>query len=191
MRRSRQNYRDFRRAFRAHMRQAKQDFQRDWDETVHGGSRDRYSMNEEDEYGYENGAKGRDKAALGYESRSRFYLDKRNGKFLGVCAGIADYTGISAVWIRLAIVMMVLFGFPPVIFAYFIAAFVVPSKPRAHYDEQPAEQEFWRNVRTKPHATVRDVRLRFKDMERRLRDMERHVTSGSRRLDREINALQD
>ena len=25
------------------------------------------------------------------ESRTRFYLDKRNGKIMGVCAGIADY----------------------------------------------------------------------------------------------------
>ena len=28
-------------------------------------------------------------------SRTRFYRDKRNGKIMGVCAGIADYTGID------------------------------------------------------------------------------------------------
>src|SRR3546814_20447585 len=34
--------------------------------------------------------------------RTKFYLDKQNGKFMGVCAGIADYTGIDVVWVRVA-----------------------------------------------------------------------------------------
>mgnify|MGYP006204019789 CR=1 FL=1 len=29
------------------------------------------------------------------ESRTRFYLDKRNGKIMGVCAGIANYLAIA------------------------------------------------------------------------------------------------
>lgn len=124
-------------------------------------------------------------------SRSRFYLDKRRGRFLGVCAGIADYTGIGATWVRLAFIAAFFFGVPFIIIGYFIAAFVAETKPREFEEEAPREQEFWRNVRTRPHTTVRDVRLRFKEMERRLRDMERYVTSKSRRLDREINALGD
>ncbi|MES2905393.1 MAG: PspC domain-containing protein, partial [Pseudomonadota bacterium] len=28
-------------------------------------------------------------------SRTRFYRNKREGKILGLCAGIADYTGID------------------------------------------------------------------------------------------------
>lgn len=199
MKRTRQNYRDFKRAYRSHMRKAKDDFQRDWEDTIGRKTADPYDVNGDGMYGYDEngeyvgkkGQSGRGNSNLGYESRSRFYLDKRNGKFLGVCAGIADYTGISAIWIRLAFVLMVLFGFPPIIFGYFIVAFVANAKPRAHYEERPEEQEFWRNVRTRPHTTVRDVRLRFKEMERRLRDMERHVTSGSRRLDKEIAALRD
>lgn len=162
------------------MDKAKADFQADWDETM--------NLKESADTSARDDSR---RAHLGYESRSRFYLDKRNGKFLGVCSGIADYTGIGAIWIRLALVMMVLFGFAPVIFGYFIVAFIATSKPHAHYNEEPEQQEFWRNVRTRPHTTVRDVRLRFKEMERRLRDMERHVTSGSRRLDREISALRD
>src|SRR5690349_20384436 len=34
-------------------------------------------------------------------SRTRFYLDKRNGKFMGVCAGIADYTGFDVTLVRI------------------------------------------------------------------------------------------
>ena len=31
-------------------------------------------------------------------SRTKFYLDKANGKWLGVCSGLADYTGIDVIW---------------------------------------------------------------------------------------------
>ena len=34
--------------------------------------------------------------------RTRFYLDKRNKRFMGVCAGIADYFGWDATWVRIA-----------------------------------------------------------------------------------------
>ena len=37
--------------------------------------------------------------------RTKFYLDKKNGKFMGVCSGIADYTGIDVVWVRVAMVL--------------------------------------------------------------------------------------
>ena len=34
--------------------------------------------------------------------RTRFYRDKQNGKLMGVCAGVADYTGVDVLWVRLA-----------------------------------------------------------------------------------------
>lgn len=33
-----------------------------------------------------------------------FRLDKHDGKVFGVCAGLANYTGIDAVWIRIGLV---------------------------------------------------------------------------------------
>ena len=33
--------------------------------------------------------------------RTSFYRDKQNAKLMGICAGIADYTGVNAMWIRL------------------------------------------------------------------------------------------
>ena len=33
-------------------------------------------------------------------SRTKFYLDKRNGKVMGVCAGIADYTGLDVTLVQ-------------------------------------------------------------------------------------------
>ena len=39
----------------------------------------------------------------GYQppSRTRFYRDKRNGKVMGICAGIADYTGFDVTLVRI------------------------------------------------------------------------------------------
>lgn len=165
------------------MRRSKRNFE-DIKNRMHG-MKDDLKEDVRDEWGAWKDSKGRD------HSRSRFYLDKSNGRFLGVCAGIADYTGISALWIRIGFLAALFFGMPFLIIGYFAVAFIADTKPRVFEDEQPKEQEFWRNVRTRPHTTVRDVRLRFKDMERRVRDMERYVTSNSRRLDREINALRD
>lgn len=42
----------------------------------------------------------------GRPPRSGFRLDKREGKLMGVCAGLANTTGIDAVWIRLGLVVI-------------------------------------------------------------------------------------
>ena len=56
--------------------------------------------------------------------RTKFYLDKQNGKWMGVCSGIADYTGIDVVWVRVGAVLVTLMGaFPWTLIAYFAAAY--------------------------------------------------------------------
>ena len=55
--------------------------------------------------------------------RTRFYRDKQNGKMMGVCAGIADYTGISSIWIRLAAIGLIFTG-GWIIPLYFIVGFL-------------------------------------------------------------------
>jgi phage shock protein C len=34
-------------------------------------------------------------------SRTQLYRDKVNGKWLGVCEGLGEYTGVDPLWIRL------------------------------------------------------------------------------------------
>lgn len=41
---------------------------------------------------------------------TKFYLDKQNAKWKGVCAGIADYTGVNALWVRMGAVALTLMG---------------------------------------------------------------------------------
>ncbi|HEU0134308.1 MAG TPA: PspC domain-containing protein, partial [Allosphingosinicella sp.] len=41
---------------------------------------------------------------------TKFYLDKRNGKFMGVCAGIADYTGVDVTVVRIGTILLTILG---------------------------------------------------------------------------------
>ena len=61
---------------------------------------------------------------------TKFYLDKQNAKWKGVCAGIADYTGVDVLWVRLGTVMFTLMGgFPWTLIAYVITAWMAHQKP--------------------------------------------------------------
>lgn len=124
--------------------------------------------------------------------RTRFYLDKRNGKFMGVCAGIADYTGIDPLLVRVGFVLLGFFtGFMGggQILAYFLVAWLAQDKPREFDYEDADDRKFWQKVRARPGHSVRDVRSKFRDIDRRLADVETHVTSHNRRLADEIEAL--
>jgi phage shock protein C len=122
--------------------------------------------------------------------RTRFYLDKQNAKWSGVCAGIADYTGMDVTLVRIGMVIMtVLGGFPWTLIAYWIVAAMAPKKPLELYEEDKEQQKFWQGVRANPRRTTRDVRSRFRDIDRRLADVETYVTSSNSRLAREIEQL--
>jgi phage shock protein C len=119
-----------------------------------------------------------------------FYLDKRNAKWKGVCAGIADYTGLDVTLVRVGLfVLTIAGGFPWTLIAYWITAWVANDKPAEFEDMSREDQRFWQKVRTRPGNTVRDVRSRFRDIDRRLSDLEVYYTSHNRRLADEIEAL--
>jgi phage shock protein C len=122
-------------------------------------------------------------------SRTKFYLDKENKKWLGVCAGIADYTGLDVTVIRIVLVVLTLIGSGVTIPAYFIAAWMAPVKPGALSDQTPEDTKFWQGVRTNPRRATRLVRSRFRELDRRLADVEAYVTSSHGRLSREIENL--
>lgn len=122
--------------------------------------------------------------------RTKFYLDRRNRKWSGVCAGIADYTGFDVTLVRVATVVLTLMGgFPWTLIAYWLTAWLAQDKPRELRDDSAEETKFWQGVRASPGRTVRDVRSRFRDLDRRLADIETHVTSGNMSLANEIEKL--
>ncbi|HVR91030.1 MAG TPA: envelope stress response membrane protein PspC [Novosphingobium sp.] len=120
--------------------------------------------------------------------RTTFYRDKQNAKLMGVCAGIADYTGVNAIWVRLGfIALLFMTGFSILPF-YFIAGFLANKKPAHLYVDQQ-EQKFWQRVRQSPTRTARDVRASFRDIDRRLADVELYYVSANPRLSDEIERL--
>ena len=121
---------------------------------------------------------------------TKFYVDKRNKKWLGVCAGIADYTGMDVTLVRIGMVILtVCGGFPWTAIAYVIAGWMAPRKPLEMYEQKPEEKKFWQQVRTSPRRTVREVRSKFREIDRRLADVETYVTSSDGRLAQEIERL--
>ena len=123
------------------------------------------------------------------ERRTKLYRDKKRGKWAGVCAGIADYTGINVTWIRFAaVVATITFAFPWTLIAYWIAAKSIDAKPTELYQSQE-EQQFWQGVRQSPKRTVRDVKSRFRQIDRKLADMELYYTTKNTSLSNEIESL--
>ena len=123
-------------------------------------------------------------------SRTQFYLDKQNAKWKGVCAGIADYTGIDVLIVRVSVVLLTLAGgFPWTLIAYWLVAWMGQPKPVGLY-ETPDDAEFWQGVRSNPKRSTAEVRSKFRDIDRRLADIETHYTSrSSNSLAAEIDSL--
>ena len=122
-------------------------------------------------------------------SRTKFYLDKKNGKVMGVCAGIADYTGFDVTLVRIMLVAAIVIGGGALIPVYFIAGWIADDKPSELAIEDREHQKFWQGVRQSPARSARDIRSRMRDIDRRLADIESYVTTENRSLAREIEQL--
>jgi phage shock protein C len=122
-------------------------------------------------------------------SRTRFYRDKKNGKILGVCAGIADYTGFDVSLVRVCMIAALFLSSGSILPFYFIAGWLTPAKPRELDYADREDARFWQGVRASPARTARDIRSRLKDIDRRLADIESYVTTENRSLAREIEQL--
>ena len=114
-------------------------------------------------------------------SGKTFYLDREGGKLMGVCAGIANYTGWDANLIRIGLVLVTLAGaFPWTLIAYGVAAWVGKPRPAGlgGYDEI-------RPIR----SSAREARDSMRDLDRRMAEVESFVTNSNDRLAREIDSL--
>lgn len=117
------------------------------------------------------------------------YRDKQNARLMGVCAGIADYTGVNVFWIRLATIIAICTPASGVVLpAYFLAGLFLNKKPPHLYVDQD-EQKYWQRVRQSPKRTAREIRARFRDVDRRLAEVEHYYVSSNPRLSAEIERL--
>jgi len=120
--------------------------------------------------------------------RTTLYRDKQNAKLMGVCAGIADYTGVSIGWVRLGAIVLTFATQGLTIPAYFIAGIFLNKKPADLYVDKQ-EQHYWQRVRQSPTRTAREIRARFRDIDRRLAEVESYYVTNNPRLSAEIERL--
>ncbi|MDE2008033.1 MAG: envelope stress response membrane protein PspC [Rhodospirillales bacterium] len=120
--------------------------------------------------------------------RWRIWRDPKNGWIAGVCAGIADYLGVSVGLVRLVVVLGLIFLDIPTLVAYVALAFVLKPKPPKLYAD-PAEEAFWRGLRADPRATLESVRARLRALEGRLIRAESLVASEEFDLRRRFRDL--
>jgi phage shock protein C len=107
-----------------------------------------------------------------------FEIDRENGKWLGVCAGLANRTNVDATLIRVGLVLLTVLGaFPWTLVAY-VAAYFVGKSPRrqAGYalSRAPGREE---------------ARERIRNLDLRMQAIETYVTSSNSKLAREIEDL--
>lgn len=124
--------------------------------------------------------------------RNRLYRDSANGMIFGVCAGLADYFGFDLKITRICVALGGIFFFPTVIIIYVILGLLLDDTSDSPQERRVRDDpELRRRVRAEPHATLRSVRHRYREMERRLQRLEKHVTSKKYNLQREFDGLKD
>jgi phage shock protein C len=121
--------------------------------------------------------------------RTTLYRDKQNSKLMGVCAGIADYTGINSIWVRLGMLLSLATPLSAITLpGYFIAGILLNKKPPHLYVDRE-EQKYWQRVRQSPQRTAREIRGKFRDIDRRLAEVETYYVTSNPRLSAEIERL--
>lgn len=110
-----------------------------------------------------------------YDKKGGIYR-ARNGVFLGVCKGIAEYFDFSVFWVRMILVVVFIFsGFWPVIGVYLVAAFFMKPKPVKPIESEE-EREFYDSYVHSPKTAAQRLRKKFEELDRRIRSMEDKVT---------------
>lgn len=121
-------------------------------------------------------------------SRTTLYRDKVNGKWLGVCEGLGEYTGLDPLWIRLGFLTMFFVTSGAAFFVYIGLAMVTSQKPNGLYQNED-DAKFWQGVRANPRRSTAEVRSKLRDIDRRMADIETFYTSRNTQLADEIERL--
>jgi phage shock protein C len=112
----------------------------------------------------------------------------RNGVFLGVCKGVAEYFDFKVFWIRMAMVVVFIFsGFWPVIGVYLVAAFFMKPQPIIPLESED-ERVFYDSYVNAPRSAAQRMKRKFEELDRRIRKMEDEVTTREYDWERRFNS---
>ncbi|MFT6732316.1 MAG: phage shock protein C [Polaribacter sp.] len=140
--------------------------------------------------------------------RRALYKDPDQAKICGVCAGVADFFGLEKWLVRIIAFSFFLFSGGTIVVAYFVASFILDTKPgskstKGCFGEEKRRQKQGSDEDAKYRASVKDVWSKskapsdslqraesaFEKMENRLQGMESYVTSKKYQLDKEFENL--
>lgn len=121
------------------------------------------------------GRRGQCRDGFGSYGASRLYR-ARDGKFMGVCQGLADHFCLSVFWVRVLVVFAALFsGFWPVLGIYVLMGLMLKPRPVLPF-ETDSDRRFYDDcVRSRTSALAR-LKERCERLDNRLRRMEDVVT---------------
>jgi len=125
--------------------------------------------------------------------RKPLYRNTKRGKIGGVCAGIADYLGVSALIVRLvALASLLILG--AVTFWVYVVCWIVldkrPRKFRYPHDNAPEQAAAAYGEQQEEGVTLPQCGELLQRSEQRLRQIEAYMTSRQFRLHCEINRIQ-
>jgi phage shock protein C len=116
----------------------------------------------------------------------KFYLDKQNAKFMGVCSGIARTFNIDATLVRIgAVVITLLGGAPWTLIAYGVAAWL--ASPVSRYGDDAGVSKAAEAYRARHSAE--ELRRTMSHIDHRMAEVETFVTNSNNSLSSEIEKL--
>ncbi len=112
----------------------------------------------------------------------------RQGAFLGVCRGLAEYFDLSVTWIRVFMVLILLAtGIWPLLGVYLVAALIMKPEPLRPF-QTADEREFYDSYTTSRESAAQRLKRRYGSLERRIRRLEDAVTSREFDWHRRMNS---
>lgn len=126
--------------------------------------------------------------------RKRFYRNPRDGKFLGVCAGLADYLEVDVFWVRVITVVVIFSSGFLALIAYFTAFFLLDPRPGqpGYVTRHPEYSRFRDTLDETRHSRRPDMKScsrKYASLQERLIRLEAYVTSSRYRTDRAFRQM--
>ncbi|MCP4672857.1 MAG: envelope stress response membrane protein PspC [Desulfobacula sp.] len=108
---------------------------------------------------------------------SRGIYRSRQGIFMGVCRGLADYFHFRVFWLRTITVILFLFtGFWPIGVMYIVAGLLLKLEPVSPLRDEK-DEEFYDTYTRSRQSAIQRIKRKFENIERRIQRMEHTVTS--------------
>ena len=111
----------------------------------------------------------------------------RSGMIFGVCQGLAKYSEIPVLWVRLVMCALFLLFFPAAAFYYLLAAVLMKPEP-VMPPATPEDWDFYNSWASDRSLAIARIKKKFEKLERRTRRMEDLVTAREFDWDQRLNS---